>query len=345
MRDDVPETGAVEAVVEHDGAARDEGGEEADDLAVDVGQRQRVEPAVGRTQLVRAGHRPGDVEQLGLVEADGLAGPGRPGAEEQAATVGRRLAVGSARCTGPPIGIHETGSTRTTGRAPTGGSSSVVTTSAGRLLATIAWTASVGAFGSSGTTVAPTLIRLTKRVPKATGSVVNRPTRRPERPYARHCSTLAASSARSTTRSPLAASSHGTDARDRGLCRHHLCEGLLSLCWHVPPVVVGVVQPPAARSTRPGRLLWLFCEAGAGGQAFPPRPRPARARGVVAAPEVGRHTAARGHLHRREPFDAALPGDPLPVPGLPRADAPRPSRAVDRPNRRGGPTSGPARTS
>ena len=92
LRDDVPEAGAVEAVVEHHGAARDERGEEADDLAVDVGQRQGVEPAVRRTQLVRLGHGPGDVEQLGLAEADGLARSGRSGAEQHAATLGSGLA-------------------------------------------------------------------------------------------------------------------------------------------------------------------------------------------------------------------------------------------------------------
>ena len=178
-------------------------------------------------------------------------------------------------CTGAPIGIHETGSTRTTGRAPTGGSSSVVTASAGRLLATIAWTASAGAFGSSGTTVAPTLIRLTKRVPKATGSVVNRPTRRPERPYARHCSTLAASSARSTTRSLLAASSHGTDAATAACAVTTSAKDCFPCAGTSP-----LLSSASSNLRRPAQRVL----AGGCGSSVKPEPRP----GIPAASTAGR---------------------------------------------------------
>ena len=101
--DERPEPVAVEAPVEHERGAGDERGQQRDDLAVDVEQRQRVEAAVGRGQLVVGGDRPGDVQQLGLGQFDDLRLAGRAGrAQPQppGSAAGRPARLGWARRSG-----------------------------------------------------------------------------------------------------------------------------------------------------------------------------------------------------------------------------------------------------
>ena len=95
--DELPEPGAVETVVEDEGRASHERGEQPDDLCVDVEERQRVEAAIVRREVVVRHHAAGGVQQLRLSQTGHLGRPGRTRRREDDAA-----ASGCRRVPSPP---------------------------------------------------------------------------------------------------------------------------------------------------------------------------------------------------------------------------------------------------